>query len=261
MKKWQLIKYAYDNYPKGTIFNTNNERGLVPVISSGRLNFRNHFFDQIMDEENNYLIYDGEKWATIVNEEPNKIAVKVDNEHEFNALMKHYDNLGWKWFEGSRPLDKQINRLTYVSYNDKFEAYATQQERFETITFQDFAKNHGIKMPLLVSEDGVELFEGDDFYWTAKVNGEFPNPLKSILKSDKFCSEMIVFSTKQAALDWIEKQNKPKSVTVKLFHPNVFAEVSKEEVKFNWSNDGTHMVHKLQVSDIEAISNALKQLG
>ena len=68
-----------------------------------------------------------------------------------------------------------------------------------------------IKEPLFITEDGVEIFEGD-IYWLATLNGVFGElPLISHKNIDlkAFKKEVKYFSTKESAEKYIE-QNKPR---------------------------------------------------
>lgn len=194
MKKHELLKYAYDNYPKGTKF-----IGAYgdTFCSNGKIKFSDIKGDLINEPEG--LIYDGRtnKWAKIVD----------------------------------------------------------------------------TKDPLLVSEDGVELFDGDDFWsvsnkdwdvqtgtnkWEIK-NSSGPHKL-SVSSSAYKNSETKAFSKKQAALEWIDKMNKPKAI--QLFHGMKC--IIKEKVSGSHEIeifDADNLVTVLSPSDIEDISHALKNLN
>jgi len=195
---------------------------------------------------------------------PAKIAVKVDNEKEFNALMKYYDSLGWKWCGGMNPLyyleNGDVNTENFpfcIQYNDLFK-WNLREDKYQIIPFTDFAKDKGIKVPLLVSEDGVELFKGDEFWHVCVGNNSSSlghyNPIKlNGLVGTPYNEQGKFFSTKQAAIDWIESQ-KPKEVTVKLTN-HIEALINKNGlVKFNAP------VFRMGKLDIEAIYKTMNEL-
>lgn len=67
-KKWELIKQAYENYPKGTKFTW----GQAELISNGKFRwYKRGDLDAIGTDEGVELkcVYDGEKWAEIVTKE------------------------------------------------------------------------------------------------------------------------------------------------------------------------------------------------
>lgn len=169
--------------------------------------------------------------------EPEKIAVRVDNEKEFNALMKYYDSLGWKWASGDSPVEIKYNSHIHSVRFEIFFGHASgnfhEIEDYKIIPFSEFAKEHGIRVPLLVSEDCVELFEGDKHFFAARsINGEWKlNPTECILlpfpktipesynNPEEFIQnsgEYKAFSTRQSAIDWIEAQ-KPKTIEHTLY--------------------------------------------
>lgn len=151
--------------------------------------------------------------------EPKKIAVRVENEKEFKAIEKY---LGKKPYF-TEPFEKvsypafiyidggKYPHEDYVSM-DNCELYLKE---YSVNPFSDFAAEHNIKLPLLTSEDGVDLYEGDNFWHAFKDCLGVCNPVKVVeseIKVLKYGSGK-AFSTQQAALDWIEAQ-KPKNVII-----------------------------------------------
>ncbi|SMC52926.1 hypothetical protein [Pedobacter nyackensis] len=154
-------------------------------------------------------------------------AIQVNNEREFKLLMEHYEAKGWKWSSNESPFEVTYKGFgesasTALTYEDRFSWYSNS---YKLIPFADFAAEVGIKSPVFVmkSEDGVPLYIGDPYYKALKlVNGwelsagtshfttnDRGNPVRHI--------ESKAFSTKEAAEKWIEEQNKPKAVEVKLY--------------------------------------------
>lgn len=240
MKKYELLKKAYDNYPKATIccwgeFAQKTE-------STGAFRFEDGY---ILDG-NNFAVYDGKDWAEIVNP---KIAVKVENEKEFHALMKYYDGLGYVWEHGEKPNDYKCKIMfpCFVPFETKFVAVSgvnifpdNKWDDYEIVMFDYFAKEHNIKLPLIKSEDGVWLYDGDEYYRSEISNSKWvlSNYTKDFIITDLSESHSVfhspemskAFSTKQTALDWIEAQ-KPKEIEIEI--GCIKATITKNGVSFD----------------------------
>lgn len=202
-----------------------------------------------------------------------KIAVRVDNEKEFNALMKYYDSLGYKWVSGDNPVEIKYNSHIHSVRFENFFGHASgnfhEIEGYKIIPFSDFAKEHGIRVPLLVSEDGVELFEGSEYHsiWKSdsgvwnydeEVYYSFKNNDTIFIKEP---NEFKAFSTKQAALDWIEAQ-KPKSI--RLFEKTqIPIEVYKDFalLKTNIPISGIKYDVEISKEEVHAIHKAMEELN
>jgi len=258
MKKHELLKYAYDNYPKGTKFknlSTGKEN-----ISIGKFEVRT--FGIVTSEEvdggKTLLVrFSGLKWAEIVTE---KIAVRVDNEREFNHTIEYLKSKGWnlganngiKWSSWTgKPLLVEIYEnaeTVYESFKD-----GSKLNNHQIIPFTDFAKDKGIRVPIITTFDGVDLFNGDKLI-SVNIDGLYiGNDDFVIDEIDLFLPTHKYFSTKQGALDWIEAQ-KPKEVSVKLTN-HIEALINKNGlVKFNIP------VFRMDKLDIEAIYKTMNEL-
>lgn len=152
-----------------------------------------------------------------------KVAIQVNNEREFKLLMEHYESKGWKTdIMRCEPtsLDFDMNRRS-VRYEDNFGTSHNCKYHanggYKIIPFSDFAKEAGITPPVLImkSEDGVDLYHKDNFYWTIlKENKKYMSPVLSVFNVPEKPREMIVFSTREAAEKWIEEMNKPKEIVL-----------------------------------------------
>lgn len=183
--------------------------------------------------------------------EPEKIAVRVDNEKEFNALMKYYDSLGWKSKAGNSPKNVSYNKTEPIwCFNDGFgSSFGCHTDMgYKIIPFSEFAKEHGIRVPLYKTHDGVDLYEGSEFFIVGKLGSviDFSNPSDYPIRTkivevgtgqshepsyrDDKGWYWAKFSTKQAALDWIEAQ-KPKEVVIEISQ-GLNCIVSKKEIDF-----------------------------
>jgi hypothetical protein len=272
MKKHELLKHAYDNYPKGTKFKnltTGKENISIGSFEVGTFGITTS--EEIEGGKTLLCRYKDLKWAEIVNP---KIAVKVENEKEFKALMKYYYSLGWKWNDKCSPLDPsgkyQSTDTNIIQFNDKFVHIGTLKfpiADYQIIPFSDFAKEHSIKLTLIISEDGVDLYEGDRYFmfdYDEGVNGNFDGFRGEGFKATYFPlkgydKQPAIFSTKESALKWIEEQ-KPKRNY--LSGGEVYFEIEENSIKFlSKLKETTHAIHFLTKHDLELINNAIKELS
>jgi len=219
MKKHELLKYAYDNYPKGVLCRFKSAPN-VDHVSTGKFRIIEGTGNGtcVISDDDNHCFYasDGNEWAQIVNP---KIAVKVENEKEFHALMKYYDGLGKKLNNGLKPLAFEVRKINFPMFVMTDDLTFCDADGLEEIysesSFTEFAKEHNIKLPLLKSEDGVWLYEGDEYHEALLENGIFryckgSNHFLNIeARAITIPNESKAFSAKQSALEWIEAQ-KPK---------------------------------------------------
>ena len=122
------------------------------------------------------------------------------------------------------------------------------------------------RIPLLVSEDGVDLFEGNYYFNVQLVGGnnkkwKLISEIPSTGLNDKHFvfhtpNECKAFANKQAALDWIEQANKPKSKTLPLyFGQAAIINFDKSEVRIM---DGDKEVSTLSFGDIKDLYVEIK---
>lgn len=272
MKKHELLKHAYDNYPKGVLcrFNTAKKNyhisnGIFHVTEDGKY---------IMGGDNFDCFYDEGEWAEIVIEKQSilsgKCAIQVTNEREFKLLMNHYDGKFWSWNGGSGVnTSVKLKYPTGISYEDDFmHWYKESDEEYTLISFQDFAKEVGIEVPLFVmkSEDGVDLYEGDIIYhatnrgfldrWKIHTGYVIKHMLDECYVFNISPEKDKAFSTKQAAEKWCQEQNKPKVLECKLFGTKTaFINIHSITIV-----DGLAQ-YKLQPSDLEDMLHNYKQLN
>jgi len=196
MKKHELLKHAYDNYPKGTKF-LNLGASERTLCESNGVFYADKF--GVKDSETHYFIFGSGKWAEIVTEEPKRV-------------------------------------------------------------------------PLLTSEDGVDLYEGDEYYRAEIFQGKWnlSDYTNNYIINDLKPSHAVVhspemsraFSTKESALKWIDEQ-KPKEIV--LFKDDeVSAVVTKHKVKFNPTNPD--LLNKwdgfiVSANELEQIYKAYKELS
>lgn len=258
MKKHELLKKAYDEYTHHTTIYSTNATGQTNTISG---KYEIDDFGNVSDVGcGKWIVYnnDSKKWAEIVNP---KIAVKVDNDKEFKALMKYYNSMGWKWNGGDNPGITLSDGIVYpenVVFHDKF--YMGTLSDCQIIPFSDFAKEHNIKLPLITSEDGVDLFEGDLCWIVFKSSGDWYieheiKSVSSIIKFKNTLGEHKLFKDKQAALSWIEAQ-KPKIIKVDLYfglNAHIFNETGEVHI---FCKD--NLLARLSTGDILDIKSSIQ---
>lgn len=228
MKKHELIKTAYDNYPKGTKF-----KSLTGAIfeSTGKFEFDCGSIFRI--DENGSLkgnVYTA-GWAEIVTD---KTAVRVENELEFRALMEFYESKGFKhailgaeamYSGGIKIIPYKNDWMFYFEESDLCSEYSIKQ-------FKAFAKEHGLKVPLLISEDGKVVYEGHENLIVVSIDTKeifyeklHKHPVFGF-SEDKYK----FFTTIEAAEKWIEAQ-KPKEKEI-FVCDGIKAKASREKVVF-----------------------------
>lgn len=257
MKKHKLLKHAYDKYPKGTrVKSLYND---FVSISSGVFVLSTNIWRDLNDCKNDFDVYDmaSQRWAKIITEEKpksildGKVAVQVNNERERDKFNKHIKP-DFDYAFDNYPAFIQIDEQGFYSTIRGAEKFG-----YTIVSFQDFAKEVGIEVPKLImkSEDGVDLYEGNYYHRAYKspscanwnYNG-FWKGLEADCYGIQKPEEFKIFSTKQAALKWIEKQNKPKSKTLPLyFGQEAIINLDKSEVRIM---DGDKEVSTLSFGDI-----------
>jgi len=295
MKKYQLLERAMRDYPAGKVCTWGQEEfvsnGIFRIDDEGDVRLSGSDFD--------YVIFDGDNWATIVPEEKpsilsGKCAIQVNNEREFKLLTEHYENKGWLAFahlpnEGQKPKDcsynaiaKRFGEYALITYGNGFcfphnsaDADWLKPENYRQVAFSDFAAEVDITVPVFVmtSEDGVPLYEGDE-YWVAELNPIFKNWSVKLLQTRLGSFNIHVahgyaegntdthkaFSTKEAAEAWIKEQNKPKSIIVSEFSQYP-VEVTAKKFTIKCGNSDNHLDNLvIHSGELEEIYKAYKSL-
>lgn len=200
---------------------------------------------------------------------PEKIAVKVENELQVRAIC----NFKCWEYKKTAFIGKE-DCVIYVEddsfgYNRLTDHNQQELDRFTIIPFQDFAKEHNINVPLLISEDNVELFEGDAFFFARyccnrkiwyldyhddKISEEEDEHEYVLAKETPQQTEYDkYFSTKESALKWIEEQ-KPTSIGLTLDNG---AEATVFDIgQVNFDKPRSFLLK----SDIQAIAKAMEEL-
>lgn len=230
MKKHELLKHAYDNYPKGTKYKQHPYSEIINIASG---NYEINDVSVYDVEEDLALFIYSDKfavWAQIVKP---KIAVKVENEKEFKALMKYCDSLGYDSQNGHNlEYQHKYGKNEIIAFHTHFFANPTPSENYQIIPFSGFASEHNIKLPLLTSEDGVDLYEGDKYILVGIIKDNwiilsFSAILKDYAKVIRESKNYKSFFDKQAALDWIEAQ-KPKEIRINIGDRDIKAIVTEK---------------------------------
>jgi len=121
------------------------------------------------------------------------------------------------------------------------------------------------RKPLLVSEDGFNLYEGDYFCFANKregkwyielfgldmfkLRGSYDNTFQPFAKPD----ECKVFKNEDNAIKWVEEANKPKQIEIE--YSNGSALVTSGRVSFNGS---VTSLNEYQLSEINKAIQSLK---
>lgn len=198
MKKHELIKQAYDNYPVGTLFTWQN---VTTLESSGIFEFSEYDEDCILDSKGQ-CVFDGERWPKIITSKPRK---KFILKSEDGIDLFHGDEMTGAWFN---PI---IKEWTLKEFNNA---------------------------PFVLHSDNLNTEPDEDF------------PYISSPKTHK------AFSTRQAAVKWVNENNKPKYNKVDLFN-GMEAHVYSGEILIK---DADQTVTTLSPSDIEDLINTYNLL-
>lgn len=205
-----------------------------------------------------------------------KVAIETNSEREFKLLMEHYQAKGWKSKLGNFPTDTNVwffisdskDLDNIFSYENEFKRLSHNQDGFKPtelnykiIPFSDFAAEVGIKVPVFVmtSEDGAPLYEGDEYHCAYSINGwRYKGKFNAgpIITPIGYPNTHKAFSTYDAAESWIQEQNKPKSIEVKL-HNAKTANVHTDLIKIF---DGNNSIN-ISPSDLEDMLHAYKTIS
>jgi len=292
-KKWELLKYAYDNYTNGTKFTW----GRKDLVSTGSFELI-ELEDRVrIRDSSGHDVYDSDftdGWAEIIPESiiSGKCAIQVSNEREFKLLMEHYESKGWTSIEVEKPTKipyafKYEERI--ISYGDAFvypsfgtvKASGHKESQYDPdtytiIPFSDFADEVGIKVPVFIqdTQDKVPLYIGDNFWIALNKNGlgkwvldnhdfleETDGDIYKFLASSVSLSTKNnrYFSTREAAEEWIMEQNKPNEITLfKDGSNNPYAVVTKNVVDF--TKPGDNHIYRFTSDEIKQIWEAHQSL-
>lgn len=181
MKKHELIKKAYDTFPAGTEFIS--KLG-TKAISEGCFEVSGSTVFHI-GKTNRLIVGDDTGWALITNPPTGvvttpsllsgKCAIQVNNERElslFKAYLKEVKGIkctiSLSTFEETH---KHV--LIPIDYAGLYRYDSHEMAGYKTVSFSDFAAEVGITVPVFVmrSQDGVDLYEGDDYTGFAGLMG------------------------------------------------------------------------------------------
>lgn len=223
MRKYQLLEKAMLDYPKGTKFIGAYEKEFE---SSG--SFRINQKGNVLNNEFG-LVYDKstDKWAEIIKDEPLKVdnyPVVIRSSRELELLI---DKTGKEFlanYEGMCANYPESNGVFFINFYDganncSFNSQLSQC-LYKIIDFDFWAAQNNVDVPrvILTSEDGVELYEGDNYHRVQKGdNWYYAHPAEKLTHTHAVVivqEHNKAFHSKEAALAWIEKANKPKYITV-----------------------------------------------
>lgn len=269
MKKHQLLEKAMRDYPAGTkILSTSNNCQVSPPLNGV---YHINEYGSVQDTTD-WIVYNGTNgadWAIVVTMDTNsllsgKCAIQINNKREFKLLMEHYKQKLWygPWIE----IEKYPYYIDYKNDFDSAQTTSPFDRKGETIIpFSDFAAEVGITVPVFVmrSQDGVDLYEGDDYYRVCRVDGvwELCSGIGHFTSNDlklKPAFKSAWFSIKEATEKWITEQNKPKHATIALYRHKDYksAEITLDKITIRDGND----IYFLKPSDLEDMLHAYKSL-
>lgn len=258
MKKHELIKEAYDRYPKGTKCKWHCNGG--EIISTGIF----HFNDNYILDSNDMAVFYGGEWAEIIPESilSGKVAVICTNPRQAKIIADHQNKKDVGNFNGE--ISVYLNRDCDLMPDDlNWDFTPNVSSDYKIIPFKDFAAEVGIKQPVFVmtSEDGVPLYIGDDVYVPQLHFDSYTRArLFKVKMSNKTDINSKFFSTKEAAEAWIKEQNKPKEVTVQLFNEHHSAKITKDWIAFRIGKEDSNTTTMIKPSDLEDMLHAYKSL-
>lgn len=207
MKKHQLIKNAYDKYPKGTMFTW----GGNVITSGGKFHFNDGYL-VTKDKDEEFVVFDGEKWAEIVTEQlekpksilDGKVVVCVRNLREQDLFNKHQ-------FEVCKSESIFPHWLTCDNSGWYQSNESAQLDGYVIISFANFAKEKNIEAPIFIckSEDHVDIYE-KDYVCTVHIKDKRIGNSQWMAK--KYCIDHNTykyFSKKESAEKWIAENSNP----------------------------------------------------
>jgi len=270
MKKHELLKYAYDNYPKGTVARFGGK--LPDHVSTGKFEITdlNHNGEiQVMSDNGLECFYADGEWAEIIPEKQpsildGKVAIYCKNYREYLLTAKHLDSIGKRsnivkeeYFENKPIWISVENQPVFWSSIGEIRP---EDNGYSIIPFADFAKEVGITVPVFIlkSEDGVDLYEGDQAHHVFQGHGSLG--YGGLYNIKHFLLVGKAFSTKKAAESWIEEQNKPREIEI-IHNDNETSHVSKDQIKIRFSDKGSiDYIGYLTPKAIEQIWEAYQSL-
>lgn len=201
MKKYKLIKEAYDRFRPGSKVSFD---GFMPFIVSGQYEVGKQTNNHIVDSVSQQTVYRDNVWAEIVDPGPelftfevkdgvinytkiddpeegkvvipqaepeddiSAILILVDNEKEYRFLMAFYEQKGYQWATKKAPNSLPYNSACRnIEFKPKFSAMtdgtAKEQERM-VMLYDTFAGENNLPRWILSTEDGIPMYGGDNYY-------------------------------------------------------------------------------------------------
>jgi hypothetical protein len=121
-----------------------------------------------------------------------KLAIKVENEREYNALMKDYESKGWKWSSGCDPLEMDYmdfglkNKI--IEFKNNF-IYDISDKIYEVISFKAYATLTGFNY-----SDEI-VIEGAYGKYTVKKDGVLFHKSESCITASDLTLIMEAFNS------------------------------------------------------------------
>ena len=183
----------------------------------------------------------------------NEIGETADKDNECGWFMTceciYYDSVKKLWISASNSCFR-FYELKEISIRDLIILLTKPEEE---------------KVFVMTSEDGVELYRGDNYFmakkipatgniWKLCIENAKMNEISFAITDSEVCK---AFSTKESAEKWIEKANHPKYKSVQLYHgmeARIYHHNSEVAIM-----DGGHHIHTMTFGDIHDIRSIINQ--
>jgi len=177
MKKHELIKYAYDNYPKGTKFIGASDYAGKIQESTGDLRFSDNYFGIINYPNGKGIIYDGDKnaWAEIVKP---KISDKIPLLISMDGIELCEGDTYWPvYFHGNDTWAIEHSKETCLEFNhsclvqpNKCKAFKDKQKALDWIEAQkpkeiEVDLYFGSKAKVKDKDSEIFFYQGGDYHF------------------------------------------------------------------------------------------------
>lgn len=273
-KKHELLKYAYDNYPKGCLLD-------VSIRASGDYSIENMGNGEflIIDTLANIILYDSleRSWQSIIQEDTpvisaeettvhplKKIAVKLENRIHlmyFKRWLKQTKGIDANHFEWTQATQQMIVSL------DGSRSVWSEVRIFDTIlTYENWCLNYvdGGSLPTYwaTAQDGTDIFIGDNFYSVISINDEWTvvENVGRLGWHDNLIENERIFGKRENAEKFIK--DKEKDQFIELFETsNITVTISPEAISLQ-TKDGTKMLKKeLTPTNFKTLVDAVNKVA
>lgn len=175
-QKWELLKYAYDNYPKGTVFKWTDEGNNIVSTGAFKIDYGNSKSISLTDHEKEigYLVFDGIEWAEIVTVD-RKFAIKsvdgIDLYYGDTVHRSYWDSFEKQWEYDMVTLRNDRNAV--ITGVDKAKAFSTKEAAEAWI----LKMNKPNEIEIYQKSRHVGLVTKDGFYYKGDKSDFIPTEM------------------------------------------------------------------------------------